>query len=99
MHVAVTHQGEMGVDALRREGVGQGLIDGDVLHGPCWRVRKRERSASLPFAAAMGTGRIQRGRLPRYTSISGARAVPGARPARESAALKQFALPYPRFSA
>jgi hypothetical protein len=33
MHVAVAHQREMGVDAFRREGLGERFIDRHVFHG------------------------------------------------------------------
>ena len=46
MHVAVPHQGEMGVDTLRREGFGQGCVDGLVLHGGA--KREDERMARHP---------------------------------------------------
>jgi hypothetical protein len=43
MHVAVTHQREMGVDAFGREGMGQRFIDRHVFHGDNlqWRMGSR----------------------------------------------------------
>jgi hypothetical protein len=32
MHVAVAHEREVGVDAFRREGLGERFIDGQVFH-------------------------------------------------------------------
>src|SRR5262245_41359816 len=70
VHVAVAHQGEMGVDAFRREGVGQGLVDGEVLH--CAGGWPDAGPPFLSFTAAMGTGAAhpRRVRLPRSACIS-----------------------------
>jgi len=38
MHVAVAHQREVGVDAFRREGLGERFIDRHVLHRGCVSV-------------------------------------------------------------
>lgn len=47
MHVAVAHEREVGVDAFRREGLGQSLIDGQVFHWGCSTEEISTRSGIL----------------------------------------------------